>query len=200
MHHTASILLSCSRDSNTAPQCSYCQQSHSSASCSSVTDIVARKHLLKTSDRCFKCLCQNHVSRDCKSSSRCQRCKKKHHTSICDDNSGQPRHVPTCDSSSGQSQSLAHPTESRLNPEAAPHQSSTTSSNLCSDNLQAVCLQTARYPNRSHSSAFSLIAAPRSHTSVSVLESYYTWTSLENRLSPLLPLYPKGAVRRYVLS
>ena len=72
-HHTASTLFS---GSNTAPQCSYCQQSHSSAKCSTVTDIASRKHILKTSGHCFNCLRRNHVSRECKSSSRCLRCKK----------------------------------------------------------------------------------------------------------------------------
>ena len=39
MHHTA--LFSGSRDLN--PECSYCQQSHSPTSCSSVTDVASCK-------------------------------------------------------------------------------------------------------------------------------------------------------------
>ena len=155
VHHTASTLFSGSRDSNTGPQCSYCQQSHSSTACSSVTDIVACKQILKTSGWCFNCLRRNHISRECKSLSRCQKCKKKHHTSICDANTSQTRHTSfICDPSSSQPRSSAHPTGAGLNPDAAPYQSSTTSSNLCSDNLRAVFLQTARAvihnPNSSH--------------------------------------------------
>ena len=150
--HTASTLFSGSRDSNA--ECSYCQQPHSPTSCSSVTDVASRKQILKTSGRCYNCLRRNHVSRDCKSSSRCQKCKRKHHTSICDANCSQPRHTSIRDSSSSQPKSLANPVGSGLDPGAAPYQPSTTSSNLCSDNLRAVFLQTARAvihnPSNSH--------------------------------------------------
>ena len=84
--HTASTLFSGSRDTNSTLQCSYCQQSHSPTSCSSVINVTTRKQILKTSGRCFNCLRRNHVSRDCKSPSRCLKCKEKHHTSICDTN------------------------------------------------------------------------------------------------------------------
>ena len=52
--HTASTLLSGSRDSKADPLCSYCQQSHPSTSCTSVTDPTERKLILKSSGRCFK--------------------------------------------------------------------------------------------------------------------------------------------------
>lgn len=84
--HTASTLFSGSLDTNSTPQCSYCQQSHSPTSCSSVIDVAIRKQILKTSGCCFNCLHRNHVFRDCKSPSRCLKCKKNHHTSICDTN------------------------------------------------------------------------------------------------------------------
>ena len=44
--HTASALLSGSRDASAHPQCSYCQQPHSSSSCPTVKDAVSRKHVL----------------------------------------------------------------------------------------------------------------------------------------------------------
>ena len=144
VHHTASTLFSGSRESNADPQCSYCQQSHSSTSCSSMTDAAARKQILKTSGRCFNCLRRNHVSRDCRSSTRCRKCKRKHHTSICNAHSNPPRPTSIRDFNSSQPQSLARPVGSGLSPEAALYQSSTTSSNLCSDDLRAVFLQTAR--------------------------------------------------------
>ena len=71
--HTASTLFSGSKDQPANPQCSYCRQGHSSASCTTVTDIAKRKELIMASGRCFNCLRRSHVSRDCKSSLRCQR-------------------------------------------------------------------------------------------------------------------------------
>lgn len=45
-HHTASTLFSGSRDSKTDPQCCYCQKSHPSMSCTSVTSPGDRKQIL----------------------------------------------------------------------------------------------------------------------------------------------------------
>ena len=129
-YHTTSTLLSDSRESHPGPRCCYCQQAHSSASCPTVTDVPARKQSLKMSGRCFNCLRRNHVSRNCQSSSRCQKCKRKHHTSICDTDLTKPP-------------SLVDPPESSQNPEATPTKLSRTTTNLCSDRVQSVFLQTA---------------------------------------------------------
>ena len=110
------------------PQCSCCQQSHHSTSCSSVTNPADSKQILKTSGRCFNCLCQSHVSHNCKSLSRFQRCNKKHHTSICD---------------AGLSPSSLWPCESGLNSKARLFQSTRTTSTFCSGNLQTMLLQIA---------------------------------------------------------
>ena len=125
--HSASTLFSGSQHAKTDPQCCYCQQSHPSTSCTSVTNPLDRKQSLKTSGRCFNCLRRSHVSRNCKSMSRCQKCNRKHHTSI-------------CDAGPSQSPSTVRPSEPGLNPDAPPFQ---TTSALCSDNLQTVFLQTA---------------------------------------------------------
>ena len=116
----------------TDPQCCYCQQSHPSSTCSSVTTLTDRKQSLKANGRCFNCLRRGHVTRTCKSSSRCQKCKKKHHTSICDDDQAQ-----------GLNQTPpggATP----LNPTATSFQASQTTSTLCSGSHQSIFLQTAR--------------------------------------------------------
>ena len=126
----SSALFSGSRGSKTEPQCSYCQQSHPSSTCSSVITLTDRRNSLKTSGRCFNCLRRGHVARTCKSSSRCLKCKKRHHTSICDDGQSQPQPSPSSNAS--------------LNPGAAPFQSSQPTSTLCSGSRQAVFLQTAR--------------------------------------------------------
>ena len=196
MHHTACMVFSSSRDLHANPQCSYCQQSHLSTNCPNVTDIAARKQTLKTSGRCFNCLRRNHVSRDCKSSSRCQRCKRKHHTSICE-----PHPHPTSRRDS-QLPSLAHSSGPSLNPEAASYQSSTvcTSNNLCSHNTQAVFLQTARAviqnlqdPHMSLEVRLLLDSGSQNPILLSVPESCYTWTQLENSHYPLPPLDPTRA-------
>ena len=83
-HPTSSTLLSGSQDSRSGPQCCYCEHSHPSSSCTTITKPADRKPILKSSGRCFNCLRRGHVSRECKSLSRCQKCKRKHHTSICD--------------------------------------------------------------------------------------------------------------------
>ena len=61
---TAATLLSGS--SNSGPTCSYCQQAHSSHLCKTVTQVEARKTILKRSGRCFLCLKRGHISRDCR--------------------------------------------------------------------------------------------------------------------------------------
>ncbi|CAB4031144.1 PREDICTED: uncharacterized protein LOC107346460, partial [Paramuricea clavata] len=71
----------------TSPTCTYCQQSHTSNSCTNVFNITARIDIIKRSGRCFLCLRKNHLSRDCNSKSRCHKCNGKHHISICTKNS-----------------------------------------------------------------------------------------------------------------
>ena len=140
-HRTSSALFTGTRNSKVEPQCCYCQQSHPSTSCTSVTNPADCKQSLKTSGRCFNCLRRSHVSQNCKSSSRCQKCNKKHHTSIC--NAGQeeaPTPFPL--------------TKSTLNPEASPFATVPTTTAFCSDDMQTVFLQTARaiihHPSEPH--------------------------------------------------
>ena len=63
--------------------CAYCNQSHTSNSCPTVTNPEERKRILRTTGRCFICLKRCHISRDCRSSGRCSNCRGRHHTSIC---------------------------------------------------------------------------------------------------------------------
>ncbi|CAB4037904.1 Hypothetical predicted protein, partial [Paramuricea clavata] len=51
----------------TTINCSFCQKEHTSASCFVVTDIEARKQILRKQGRCFLCLKRNHIARDCES-------------------------------------------------------------------------------------------------------------------------------------
>ena len=66
-----------------AIKCAFCDQDHRSHSCSVVTDIKARKDILRKSGRCYLCLRKGHLVRQCCSSSLCCKCRSKHHSSIC---------------------------------------------------------------------------------------------------------------------
>ena len=81
------------------PKCVYCSGIHFSASCESVTDINARKTVLKRDRRCFTCLRKGHNSEQCDKT--CRRCNSgKHHQSICFElNTNSPRNTNTPTSS-----------------------------------------------------------------------------------------------------
>ena len=82
---TAAALLNPSR----TVSCTYCRKSHPSAKCQVVSDIAARRNLLRKSGRCFLCLRKNHLARDCTSPNKCLNCSQVHHVSIC------PRLIPS---------------------------------------------------------------------------------------------------------
>ena len=141
LHPPTSALLSKTLEPGAGMTCCYCQQPHSSVSCTSVTSVSARKQILKTSGRCFNCLRKGHVGHNCRSSGRCQRCKGKHHTSICavQGNEGASRPPPTL--------SLAKPldtTPTSLDPGAPSFTPTVSTSALCPDNKKTELLQTAR--------------------------------------------------------
>ena len=79
---TAAALFS-SQDRRSSPTCSFCRKRHLSASCTIVTDVAARKYILKKQGRCFWCLKRNHVARDCSLQIKCSSCGMKHHVAIC---------------------------------------------------------------------------------------------------------------------
>ena len=135
---TATTLLSGTRESNRESMaCCYCQQSHASVDCHVVTNLDARRQILKTSGRCFNCLVRGHIGRRCRSPPQCQTCKRKHHPSICD------RTVVTDLKSPPSAAESTNVSISTLNPEAPPYVSNPTSA-LCSASTKSVLLQTAR--------------------------------------------------------
>ena len=79
--YTASALVTQSGEKSVS--CTYCRQRHPSARCTTITDIVARRNLLKQQGHCFLCLRRSHLARNCPSSSTCHDCSGKHHVSIC---------------------------------------------------------------------------------------------------------------------
>ena len=74
-------------NTNNPPRCAFCQQSHLSTDCKSVTDINSRKRVLRETGRCFNCLRKGHMSRLCHSAKLCH---GRHYTTVCNKNSQQP--------------------------------------------------------------------------------------------------------------
>ena len=140
--HTAAALLSGAFD----PRCCYCQQAHLSGTCKVVTQVDARKQILRKSGRCFSCLRRGHLSREC-TKSRCSKCGGKHHFTICLKASTAPPNTPDTPPSS---ETSVHPTTSTtgqstsgLNPSVASFAVIPTTS-VYIDTNTTVLLQTAR--------------------------------------------------------
>ena len=72
-----SSLLSAGKLSHTR-KCLFCYKTdHYSDQCQIVTDLKARREILKKNRICFKCLKPGHTKPNCKSSIKCYKCKKK---------------------------------------------------------------------------------------------------------------------------
>ena len=82
-HYTASSLF-CGTSEKGTLTCTYCGKDHSSARCYTVTDVSARKSILRRKRRCFLCLRPNHIIKFCQMNCKCGKCKGKHHISICE--------------------------------------------------------------------------------------------------------------------
>ena len=78
---TAQPLIVHGKRPNLKVTCLFCKQNHQ---CTVVTEISARKAIVKKDRRCYICLRQNHLARECRSTWICFQCKKRHHQSICD--------------------------------------------------------------------------------------------------------------------
>ena len=61
-----------------------CKGSHLSNNCHVVTDAIARKEFLRNGDRCFLCLGQGHIGKNCQKSKRCFYCTGSHNSAICE--------------------------------------------------------------------------------------------------------------------
>ena len=70
--------------------CTYCKKEHHSAACTEITDINARKSILRSTGKCYICLRKGHTSRNCTSNITCRKCRGKHHTSICQTQQREP--------------------------------------------------------------------------------------------------------------
>jgi len=83
-HATGTTKAFVSKGKSGKVNCYFCDGEHYSDSCQNITDVKERKSRLIEQRRCFVCLRQNHVSKNCKSNMRCRKCNRRHHTSICD--------------------------------------------------------------------------------------------------------------------
>lgn len=115
--------------------CCYCDKDHSAASCDVVTEIDARKQILRKSGRCYSCLWKGHLSRDCRTTHRCHKCSGCHHTSICT-----PQQPQTADTLS---KTTPVNTTNTLNPSAPEFNPSTANTTLYLEASKTVLLQTA---------------------------------------------------------
>lgn len=143
--HTATTLTASTPSS--IPLCCYCQQHHPSNNCKNVTQVTARKQILRKAGRCFICLRRGHICRNCRSPNKCARCSGRHHTSICERDSedstpSRPNGPSSLAQPSSKLMSQLHP--AGLNPEAASYSATPTTSYFCADPGKAVLLQTAR--------------------------------------------------------
>ena len=128
---TTSAFVVTSQGPSGSSGCMYCRNNHPSVTCDSVTDVEARKKILRSSGRCFNCLKKNHLSRNCHSTSKCRNCQGRHHTSICE-RGRRPRGDHAAD------------TVPLLDPNTPTFSPTTTTSTLCSTQGKVILLQTAR--------------------------------------------------------
>ena len=70
--------------------CVYCEEQHRASDCPNVASVNERKRILSEKRLCFNCTSALHRAAACPSKGSCQSCKKRHHTSICEGNSGNP--------------------------------------------------------------------------------------------------------------
>ena len=112
---------------NSSPNCTYCRSPRPSSNGTTVTNIDARKDVLRKSGRCFICLRRNHISRACRSNARCYKCGGCHHISICSPQQEQP-----------------HPTGNGQGSPASPAQMNEDPTALYVSGASPILLQTAR--------------------------------------------------------
>ena len=79
---TGSVLMTA--EGGKKPNCTYCQSKHPSVDCHILTDVNARKHILRKNGRCYVCLRKNHIASRCTSAGKCYKCSGRHHVTICD--------------------------------------------------------------------------------------------------------------------
>lgn len=78
---TGAALLTNANSNEGKPTCVYCEHEHTSDSWTVVSDITARKAIIRKTGRCYVCLRKNQCSKHCRSNSGCRNCRGKPQTS-----------------------------------------------------------------------------------------------------------------------
>ena len=64
-------------------KCIFCENDHKPQHCKAVTNLDARKEILREKRRCFRCLKLGHQSNQCVSRMKCFECSRFHHAAMC---------------------------------------------------------------------------------------------------------------------
>ena len=65
--------------------CVYCRESYPPSKCTKVTDVSARRRILRKYARCFICLKSGHLCKNCTRQYKCNKCNNRHHISLCEE-------------------------------------------------------------------------------------------------------------------
>ena len=68
----------------------FCNKCHKRHQWKTVTNIDARKIILKNKERCLVCLKSAHIANQCKRQIKCYKCSGRHHLAVCHHNGGDP--------------------------------------------------------------------------------------------------------------
>ena len=98
-----------------------------------ITDVQARREVLKSKGKCYNCLRAGHISYQCQSTTKCYVCGYRHHISICP-RRAHPSNFPMKNDSSQSPPGL--PDSPKSNPTAT----------VFSDTEEGILLQTATAP------------------------------------------------------
>ena len=133
---TTSVLFTESGKSiQQGPWCIYCKGTHPSVNCNVVTDISARKQMLRQKGRCFRCLRTGHLANQCENVKVCKICGLRRHASICENLGRKSQSIP-------HGRSTVTKEGSALNRSVPSFQAPTTS--MFVNSKSSVLLQTAR--------------------------------------------------------
>ena len=124
--------------------CTYCQGPHTSNSCKTVSNVTARKDILRKGGRCFLCLKKNHLCRDCNSKTQCFKCRGRHHISICTKDSNERKSENPANVQKGAQQDQGLQAQQKTGSENNPLKQQTNGTNLFVSSKTPVLLQTAQ--------------------------------------------------------
>ena len=124
--------------------CTYCQGPHTSNSCQTVSNVTARKDILRKGGRCFLCLKKNHLCRDCNSKTQCFKCRGRHHISICTKDSNERKSENPANVQKGAQQDQGLLAQQKTGSENNPLKQQTNGTNLFVSSKTPVLLQTAQ--------------------------------------------------------